>query len=94
MLDHLRQVIGLRGYGQRDPLVEEESPTGIVRQQRRHRPVVPFQHHLPGDRISIEGDPSPLHRFRERHDPAHSYGRLGLVRRAGLVGAEGRRDEK
>jgi len=25
MLDHLRQVIGLRGYGQRDPLQEYKS---------------------------------------------------------------------
>src|SRR4029077_1644040 len=25
MLDHLRQVIGLRGYGQRDPLQEDKS---------------------------------------------------------------------
>ena len=91
MLDHLRQVIGLRGYGQRDPLQEYKSEAfSLFEAMIAHlREAVTAQLDARRDRAAgrsaagVAGDGSAQVRSQ------HRRGRVGVRQR--LAGARGRR---
>jgi preprotein translocase subunit SecA len=61
MLDHLRQVIGLRGYGQRDPLVEYKKESFSLFQDMRGRIDSEIVQYLFRARLVIDQDgPAPV----------------------------------
>ena len=90
MLDHLRQVIGLRGYGQRDPLQEYKSEAfSLFEAMIAHlREAVTAQlmrvEIVPPEEQQPVLPPMEAHKF----DPEHRRGRDGVRQR--LAGARGR----
>ena len=90
MLDHLRQVIGLRGYGQRDPLQEYKSEAfSLFEAMIAHlREAVTAQ--LMRVEIVPPEEQQPVLPPMEAHklDPEHRRGRDGVRQR--LAGAAGR----
>ena len=91
MLDHLRQVIGLRGYGQRDPLQEYKSEAfSLFEAMIAHlREAVTAQ--LMRVEIVPPEEQQPVLPPMEAHklNPEHRRGRDGVRQR--LAGAGGQR---
>ena len=89
MLDHLRQVIGLRGYGQRDPLQEYKSEAfSLFEAMIAHlREAVTAQ--LMRVEIVPPEEQQPVLPPMEAHklDPEHRRGRNGVCQRLAGAGA-------
>ncbi len=90
MLEHLRQVIGLRGYGQRDPLNEYKAEAFSLFEAM----IANLREAVTGQLMRVEIVQQPPAEeteklpYMEAHkvDPDHRRGRAGAAARAMLVG--------
>jgi preprotein translocase subunit SecA len=92
-LDHLKEGIGLRGYGQRDPLVEYKKESFALFQDMRARIEEEIVRYLWWLRPIIEGEDRPpvrTPRTPSRRPPQLSYNDPGSQRGGGAATAAAR----
>ena len=95
-LDHLKEGIGLRGYGQKDPLVEYKKESFELFQDMKRRVDEDMVNRLVDRSVQVVGDDARAAAAAPRRDATHverAEGRSGAgvcVRAAGVSGA-GRR---
>ena len=81
MLDHLRQVIGLRGYGQRDPLQEYKTEAfNLFQEMSAHLREAVTAQLIGRDRPAGAGSPC-CRRWKRTSRPEHRRGRNGARQR-------------
>jgi preprotein translocase subunit SecA len=89
-LDHLKEGIGLRGYGQRDPLVEYKKESFTLFQDMRRRieeEIVRYLWWLKIEAGSPDAAPIPAPRPAPRRPSALSYNDPSAARAPAFVGA-------
>jgi preprotein translocase subunit SecA len=86
-LDHLKEGIGLRGYGQRDPLVEYKKESFQLFQDMRRRIEEEIVRYLWWLKIGIEGQEAPAMRPAPRRPTPLSYNDPGAARAPAFAGA-------
>ena len=89
-LDHLKEGIGLRGYGQRDPLVEYKKESFTLFQDMRRRieeEIVRYLWWLKIESSDPDAAPIPARRPAPRRPAALSYNDPSAARAPAFVGA-------